>query len=147
MASASSPKSPGKRREAGSAGFVLRQERGARARFPVSGWRWVASHLSFAVLGPILLIGAASIAAGLAYGLSTGDVEVEFGRVLSQALVQLPAVWVLIGVSAALFGLWPRRPRPWAGPSSRRACCWRSSAGPCGSASACSTSRPSPTSP
>jgi ABC-2 type transport system permease protein len=75
---------------------------------PVSRWRWAASHLSFAILGPVLLMGAAGIAAGLAYGLSTGDVGHDLGRVLSQALVQLPAVWVLGGVSAALFGLLPR---------------------------------------
>jgi ABC-2 type transport system permease protein len=74
----------------------------------VSRQRWAASHLAFAVLGPVLLMGAAGIAAGLAYGLSTGDVGHHLGRVLSQALVQLPAVWVLVGVSAALFGLLPR---------------------------------------
>jgi ABC-2 type transport system permease protein len=75
---------------------------------PVSRWRWAASHLSFAILGPVLLMGTSGIAGGLAYGLSTGDVGHDLGRVLSQALVQLPAVWVLVGVSAAFFGLLPR---------------------------------------
>ena len=74
----------------------------------VSRQRWAASHLAFAILGPVLLMGAAGIAAGLGYGLSRGDVGHDLGRVLSQALVQLPAVWVLVGVSAALFGLLPR---------------------------------------
>lgn len=74
----------------------------------VSRWRWAASHLAFAIVGPVLLMGAAGIAAGLAYGLSTGEVGHDLGRVLSQALVELPAVWVLVGVSAALFGLLPR---------------------------------------
>jgi ABC-2 type transport system permease protein len=68
----------------------------------VSRKRWAAS------LGPAILLGAAGIAAGLAYGLSTGDVGVELGSVLAQAMVQLPAVWVLVGVSFALFGLLSR---------------------------------------
>jgi ABC-2 type transport system permease protein len=75
---------------------------------PVSRQRWAASHLTFALLGPAVLLGAAGIAAGLAYGLSTGDVGRELGHVLAQAMVQLPAVWVLIGVSVALFGFLPR---------------------------------------
>jgi ABC-2 type transport system permease protein len=79
---------------------------------PVYRWRWAASHLSFAIVGPVLLMGVAGITAGLAYGLSTGDVGGDLGRVLSQALVQLPAVWVLVGISAALFGLLPRLAAP-----------------------------------
>jgi ABC-2 type transport system permease protein len=75
---------------------------------PVSRVRWAWSHLTFAILGPALLLGAAGIAAGLAYGLSTGDVGRDTSRVLAQATVQLPAVWVLVGVSVALFGLLPR---------------------------------------
>ena len=113
---------------------------------PVSRWRWAASHLSFAILGPVLLTGAAGIAAGLAYGLSTGDVGHDLRRVLSQALVQLPAVWVLVGISAALFGLLPRL-AAFVGWFVLAACCWKSSADLCSSASACSTSRPSPTCP
>jgi polyether ionophore transport system permease protein len=74
----------------------------------VSRLRWAASHLSFAVLGPAVLLGAAGTASGLAYGLSTGDVGRDLPPVLAQAMVQLPAVWVLVGVSAALFGLLPR---------------------------------------
>jgi ABC-2 type transport system permease protein len=79
---------------------------------PVYRWRWAVSHLSFAIVGPVLLMGVAGITAGLAYGLSTGDVGGDLGRVLSQALVQLPAVWVLVGISAALFGLLPRLAAP-----------------------------------
>jgi ABC-2 type transport system permease protein len=75
---------------------------------PVSRVRWAWSHLTFAILGPALLLGAAGIAAGLAYGLSTGDVGRDTSRVLAQATMQLPAVWVLVGVSVALFGLLPR---------------------------------------
>ena len=75
---------------------------------PVSRRRWAASHLAFAIVGPAILLGAAGGAAGLAYGLSKGGVGGELWHVLAQALVQLPAVWVLVGLSAALFGLLPR---------------------------------------
>jgi ABC-2 type transport system permease protein len=66
------------------------------------------SHLIFAVVGPAVTLAAAGLAAGLTYGLSTGDVGEELPRVLAGAVVQLPAVWVLAGIAAALFGLLPR---------------------------------------
>ena len=75
---------------------------------PVSRQWWAASHLTFALLGPAVVLVAAGLAAGLAYGLSTGDVGREFPRVLVAALGQLPAVWVLAGISAALYGVLPR---------------------------------------
>jgi ABC-2 type transport system permease protein len=75
---------------------------------PVSRPRWAAGHLIFALLGSAVLLGAAGFAAGLAYGLSTGEVGRDLPRVLVAAMAQLPAVWVLIGVSVALFGVLPR---------------------------------------
>jgi ABC-2 type transport system permease protein len=74
----------------------------------VSRVRWAASHLTFALLGPAVVLGAAGLAAGLAYGLSAGDASQELARVLGAALVQLAAVWVLVGVAVALFGVLPR---------------------------------------
>jgi ABC-2 type transport system permease protein len=74
----------------------------------VSRLRWAASHLTFALVGPAVVLGAAGLAAGLAYGLASGDVGREVPRVLAAALVQLPAVWVLVGVAVALFGVLPR---------------------------------------
>ncbi|HET6660187.1 MAG TPA: hypothetical protein VFH16_09745 [Rubrobacter sp.] len=70
--------------------------------------RWATSHLLFAVVGPAVTLATAGLAAGLTYGLSTGDVGEELPRVLARALVQLSAVWVLAGIAAALFGLLPR---------------------------------------
>ena len=70
--------------------------------------RWATSHLLFAVLGPAFTLAAAGLAAGLTYGLSTGEVGEELARVLAGAVVQLPAVWVLAGIAAALYGLLPR---------------------------------------
>ena len=74
----------------------------------VSRVRWAASHLTFAVLGPVVVLGVAGLAAGLVYGLTSGDVGRELPRVLDAAIVQLPAVWVLVGVTVALFGVLPR---------------------------------------
>ena len=74
----------------------------------VSRPRWAASHLAFAVLGPVALLGSGGLAAGLAHGLVSGDVGRELPRVLGAAMAQLPAVWVLSGVTVALFGLLPR---------------------------------------
>jgi magnesium-transporting ATPase (P-type) len=70
--------------------------------------RWATSHLLFAVVGPAVTLAAAGLVAGLTYGLSTGDVGEGLPRVLASTVVQLPAVWVLAGIAAALFGLLPR---------------------------------------
>jgi ABC-2 type transport system permease protein len=70
--------------------------------------RWALSHLAFAAAGPAVLLAAAGLAAGLTHGLRTGDVGTHLPQLLGDALVQLPAVWVLAGITVALFGLTPR---------------------------------------
>lgn len=75
---------------------------------PVDRLRWAASHLLFALLGPIAGLALFGSALGLAHGLNTGDVGAELPRALGAALVQLPAVWVFTGLAFALFGLLPR---------------------------------------
>ncbi len=74
----------------------------------VSRVRWAASHLAFAFLGPVVVLGTAGLAAGLAYGLASENVRHELPRVLAAALVQLPALWVLVGIAVALFGVLPK---------------------------------------
>jgi ABC-2 type transport system permease protein len=69
--------------------------------------RWAASHLVFALVGTAALLGVAGAAAGLAYGAQIGDVGGQVPRLLGAALVQLPAVWILTGITVALFGLAP----------------------------------------
>jgi ABC-2 type transport system permease protein len=75
---------------------------------PVGRTRWAMSHVVFAALGPAVALAAAGLAAGLAHGLRSAAVDREVPRVLSAALIQLPAVWVLAGIALALFGLLPR---------------------------------------
>lgn len=74
----------------------------------VSRVSWALSHLLVALFGTALLVTATGAAAGLAHGAQTGDMGRAFGRVVEAALVQIPAIWVLVGIVAALFGLLPR---------------------------------------
>lgn len=48
------------------------------------------------------------VAAGLAYGMTVGDVGGKLPTVVGTAAVQLPAVWLLSAVTVGLFGLAPR---------------------------------------
>jgi ABC-2 type transport system permease protein len=75
---------------------------------PVTRDRWIAGHLTFALLGPVALLAAGGLAAGLIYGIDVGDTGRQVPRVLAGALVQLPAVWVLGAVTMAAYGARPR---------------------------------------
>lgn len=74
----------------------------------VTRWAWGASHLLFALVGPVVLLAAAGGAAGLASGLVIGAGPGDTVRLALAALVQLPAVWVVAGIAVALVGLAPR---------------------------------------
>ena len=69
---------------------------------------WAGSHLVVAAVGAAVVLAVGGLLAGLAHGLRAGDLGGELPRVLGGALVQLPAVWVMAAVGAALFGLAPR---------------------------------------
>jgi ABC-2 type transport system permease protein len=69
---------------------------------------WAGSHLLVAAGGAAVVLATGGALAGLAHGLRAGDVGGQLARVLGGALVQLPAVWVMAGIGAALFGLAPR---------------------------------------
>jgi ABC-2 type transport system permease protein len=70
----------------------------------VSRARWTGSHLTVAIMGAVLVVGAGGLGTGLAYGLSIGDLG-QVPRLLGASLVHIPAVWVLTGLAMALFGL------------------------------------------
>ncbi len=88
------------------------EESAARAETLLAGGvgriRWMASHLVFAIAGSAVAMLLAGLVAGLAYGAAEGDVHATLPNVLATAAVQLPAVWVSVGVTTALFGLLPR---------------------------------------
>ena len=69
---------------------------------------WAGGHLLVAAGGAAVVLATGGALAGLAHGLRVGDVGGQLVRVLGGALVQLPAVWVMAAVGAALFGLAPR---------------------------------------
>lgn len=74
---------------------------------PVSRTRWAGSHLVIAVGGTVLTIAASGLGVGAAYAAVVGDAG-QIPRLVGVALVTVPAVLVLAGVAAALFGLVPR---------------------------------------
>jgi ABC-2 type transport system permease protein len=77
--------------------------------------QWITSHLALALGGPAAALAVAGLATGLVYGVSVDDVGQQVPRVLAGAMVQVPAVWVLAGITVALFGLLPRlAPVSWA---------------------------------
>ncbi|HEX9414227.1 MAG TPA: hypothetical protein VF916_12040 [Ktedonobacterales bacterium] len=79
---------------------------------PVARLRWASSHLFFAAIGPAIVLAALGLSMGLTYGLSIGSVGNTLPSLLAASLVRLPAVWVLAGIAAALYGLLPRFAAP-----------------------------------
>lgn len=76
--------------------------------------RWALSHTSVAVLGPLLLALLFGLAVGVADLAATGDPG-RVGGVFAGALLQLPAVWVVVGIVVAVYGWVPRlTPAGWA---------------------------------
>jgi ABC-2 type transport system permease protein len=61
---------------------------------------WALAHLVFALLGSAFVLAVTGLATGLAYG--------SGASLVPAALAQLPAVWVLAGLSATLIGFAPR---------------------------------------
>ncbi len=68
--------------------------------------RWAMSHVTIALAGTTVLLVAVGLFAGFAHGAAVSDFG-QLGRVLGAALAQLPAVWVLTGITVAVFGLAP----------------------------------------
>ena len=75
---------------------------------PVSRLRWTASQVSFGLGGSAVLLAVAGLGVGIGYGLSTHDLSGQLLRLTGAVLVQLPAVWVIVGAAVALFAFVPR---------------------------------------
>jgi ABC-2 type transport system permease protein len=69
---------------------------------------WAGSHLLVAVIGTIVLQFTTGFFVGLVHGLREGDVGGQLPRLLEVALLQLPSIWVLGGLTLAVVGLLPR---------------------------------------
>jgi ABC-2 type transport system permease protein len=74
---------------------------------PVSRWRWAASHLTIAVTGSVGLLAVAGLATGVTYWIAGGPWS-SVPRLLGAALVYAPAMWLMIGLAAIVFGFAPR---------------------------------------
>ena len=73
---------------------------------PLTRQRWFASHLLFALAGSALVVVVGGVSTGLtaqAAGASTSVTEVFLA-----SLAQIPAIWLLVGATAALIGTLPR---------------------------------------
>ena len=68
---------------------------------------WMASHLAVCLAGSVAILLAAGIGMGATYAVIVGDAA-EIPRLTGAALGFAPALWVLAGLVAALFGLAPR---------------------------------------
>jgi ABC-2 type transport system permease protein len=77
--------------------------------------RWAAGHLTLALAGSVVVLGAAGLGAGVSYAIVSGDGS-QVPRLFGASLVQAPAMWVLVGVTVTLFGIAPRAAvAAWAG--------------------------------
>lgn len=72
----------------------------------VRRWRWMAGHALAGLVVPAVDLLVAGAAAGAAYGMTVGDPGQTL-RVAGAALAQLPAVWIVVGLALALFGVFP----------------------------------------
>lgn len=68
---------------------------------------WAASHFGVTMAGSAALLVAAMLGVGTTGAISTGDFSL-LPRLLGAGLVYVPAVWLIVGLVAALSGLAPR---------------------------------------
>jgi ABC-2 type transport system permease protein len=69
--------------------------------------RWAAGHVALAILGTVLILAACGLGAGIADAISSDDAG-RLPLLLGSSVALAPAVWVLVGLAFALFGLLPR---------------------------------------
>jgi len=69
--------------------------------------RWAASHLVYPVLGSALLLALSGFGVGLAHGARSGGLGTQLARLVGAGLIEVPAVWVLVGLTVAVYGLAP----------------------------------------
>jgi ABC-2 type transport system permease protein len=74
---------------------------------PIARRQWMASHLLCAFAGSAVVLAGGGLGVGLSYSVVTGDPG-ELPALVVDSLAYLPAVWTLVGLAAALFGLLPR---------------------------------------
>lgn len=74
---------------------------------PMSRASWMASHLTVALVGTVVVLAAGGVGIGLSFAAVSGDAG-QVPRMIGAAMTTLPAVLVLAGVAVALFGGSPK---------------------------------------
>jgi ABC-2 type transport system permease protein len=69
--------------------------------------RWAAGHVAVAAAGTVAVVGACGLGVGIADAIASDDAG-RLPLLVGSALALVPAVWVLVGIAVALFGLLPR---------------------------------------
>lgn len=70
--------------------------------------RWMGSHLIIAYLGSALLMVIMGVAGGFTYGMIAGNLRNEFWHIFGMCISKIPPVWILLGVTALLYGVCPK---------------------------------------
>jgi len=73
----------------------------------VSRWRWLRGHLGGALVGVVVLMLGVGSGAGVARAISTGHLG-EIPRIVAAASSQLPAIWLVVALSASAIARSPR---------------------------------------
>jgi ABC-2 type transport system permease protein len=68
--------------------------------------RWAAGYVGFAAAGTVAILAASGLGAGIADAANTGDLA-RVPLLVGSSIAIAPAVWCLIGLAVALFGLLP----------------------------------------
>ena len=69
--------------------------------------RWAAGYVAVAALGTVVVLAASGLGAGIADAANSDDLA-RLPLLVGSSVALAPAVWVLIGLAVALFGLLPR---------------------------------------
>jgi ABC-2 type transport system permease protein len=65
---------------------------------------WLMSHVTLALLGTAWVMVLLGLGSSIAHAANTGDLGEALRTVMPAALVQIPAIWVLVGLTVALYG-------------------------------------------
>jgi ABC-2 type transport system permease protein len=75
---------------------------------PVSRSRWMVSSLIVSLLCAAVFMAAMGLSSGLTFGLIDGDVFGSLKDILLMSLSKIPVLWCFMGISALIYGFWPR---------------------------------------
>jgi len=73
---------------------------------PLTRGRWLASHLLFALAGSAIVVIVGGVGAGVTANLDGAPTSI--GAVFWGSVAQIPAIWFILALTAALFGVMPR---------------------------------------